>query len=222
MNAPFAAPSTLRLPAWPVVVAVLALGGLLVAFPPFHIVSKSAAARTTTGAFDPVGFVGTFWSDRLQPASARAPDVTPILADMRRDPVAARTAHARRVGLGNAAYYFVRVSGRIAVVERSRLIVEVDGADGATVAVRTGPVFGNAVRDGCGLLEVNDAPGLAEFNALSAELNRIVEERVLPAIREGAAVGARITFAGCAEAPESIQGGGPLLTFIPVHAEVTP
>jgi predicted lipoprotein len=222
MNAPSTAPASLRLPPWPVVAAVLAIAGLLVAFPPFRIVSKNAGARIATGAFDPVVFVESFWSDRLQPAAARAPDVAPVLGDVRRDPVAARAAHARQVGLGSAAYYFARVSGRIAAVERSRLIVEIDGADGATVAVRTGPVFGNAVRDGCGLLEVNDAPGLAEFNALSAELNRMVEEGVLPAIREGAAVGARIAFAGCAEAPEAIPGDGPLLTFIPVRAEVMP
>jgi predicted lipoprotein len=222
MNAPSTATASLRLPPWPVVVAVLAIGGLLVAFPPFRIVSRNAAAMSAPEAFDAAAFVGTFWIERLLPASAVAPEVGPILADVRRDPVGARTSHARRVGLGSAAYYFARVSGRIAAVERSRLIVEVDGAEGVTVAVRTGPVFGNAVRDGCGLLEVNDAPGLAEFNALSAELNRIVESRVLPAMRDRAAVGGRIVFAGCAEAPESNPGDGPLLTFIPVHAEVTP
>jgi hypothetical protein len=77
------------------------------------------------------------------------------------------------------------------------------------------------VRDGCGLLDVNQVPGLAEFNALSAELNRLVEARVQPPLKT-VAVGATITFAGCAEAPESLPAAGPLLTFIPVTAEVTP
>lgn len=210
--------------AWPLPVAGLAVVALLVIYPPFRVVSQSAVARSaaaaTAAAFDPVAFVAGFWTDRLQPAAARAPAVGPLLADLRRDPAAALQKHGHRVGLGNAAYYFARGTGRVTAVERSRLLVELDGA---IVAVRTGPVFGNVVRDGCGLLEVNQAPGLAEFNALSAELNRRVEEQVQPALRSGVAVGAMVTFAGCAEAPETLPAAGaPLLMFIPLQAEVNP
>ena len=126
--------------------------------------------------------------------------------------------HAHRVGLGNAAYFFIRGTGRVSAVERSRVLIEVDGA---IVALRTGPVFGNVVRDGSGRIEVNDVPGLTEFNALSAELNRLVEERVQPALKS-VAVGATIRFAGCAEAPESLPASGPLFTLVPVQAEVLP
>lgn len=195
----------------------------LVVYPPFHLASKKSVAQSATAvastAFDPVAFVAGFWTDRLQPAASRAPAVSTLLADLRRDPVAAAKTHARRVGLGNAAYYFARGTGRVTAVERSRLLVEIDGI---TVAVRTGPVFGNVVRDGCGLLEVNQVPGLAEFNALSAEINRLVEERVQPPLKAGLTVGSMLTFSGCAEAPETLPASGPLLTFIPLQAEITP
>ena len=222
MTAPVA-PTLRRLPPWPVLVAGLAVAGLLVAFPPIRLGSKQAVAATSAaaaaGAFDAVAFGAEFWRDRLLPAAAAAPAAGPLLADLRRDPAAAARTHGRQVGLGQAAYYFVRGTGRVTAVERSRLLVEIDGA---TIALRTGPVFGNAVRDGTGLLEVNQAPGLAEFNALSAEINRLIEEHVQPALRAGVAVGASVTFAGCAEAPETLPVSGPLLTFIPVSAEVLP
>lgn len=209
--------------AWPWIVAGVAFVGLLVVFPPFRVVSRQAsaagAATAAAGAFDPAAYVAEFWTSRLQSAAASAPELRPLLAALRRDPAAAVRQHGHRVGLGNAAYFFARGTGRVTAVERSRLLLEVDGA---VVALRTGPVFGNVVRDGTGLLEVNQAPGLAEFNALSAELNRLVEERVQPALKTGVAVGATVTFAGCAEAPESLPAAGPVLTFIPVHAEVTP
>lgn len=209
---------------WGWIVSGLVLVGLLIAYPPFRIASQktatASAARAAAGSFDPAAFVAVFWSDQLRPAAAAAPALAPLLADLRRDPAAALQKHGRRVGLGNAAYYFARGTGRVTAVERSRLLVEIDGA---VVAVRTGPVFGNVVRDGCGLLEVNQAPGLAEFNALSAELNRLVEEKVQPALKAGIAVGATIAFAGCAEAPETLPAAGaPLLTFIPLQAEVKP
>lgn len=209
--------------AWPWIVAGVAFVGLLVVFPPFRVVSRQAsaagAATAAASAFDPASYVAEFWTSRLLPAAASAPELRPLLAALRRDPASAVRQHGHRVGLGNAAYFFARGTGRVTAVERSRLLLEVEGA---VVALRTGPVFGNVVRDGTGLLEVNQAPGLTEFNALSAELNRLVEERVQPALKTGVAVGATVTFAGSAEAPESLPAAGPVLTFIPVHAEVTP
>lgn len=196
---------------------------LLAVYPPFRVVSRSTVAQSavaaTASAFDPATFVASFWSDRLLPAATRATSVGPLLADLRHNPAAALQTHGRRVGLGNAVYYLARGTGRVTAVEPSRLIVDIDGS---LIAVRTGPVFGNVVRDGCGLLEVNQVPGLAEFDALSAELNRLVEQKVQPPLKVGV-VGATLSFAGCAEAPESLPAAGaPLLMFIPIQAEVTP
>jgi predicted lipoprotein len=209
---------------WRWIAPVIAVIAVLVAFPPFHIVPLgSDGKRVRTGGagvgFDAPKFAEKFWTEKLQPAAGRAGAMAPILEAVRREPLAAAKQHGRKVGEGTTWYFFARGSGRVTAVEKSRLLVEIDGAPGAIVAVRTGPVFGNVVRDGCGLIELNDVPGLTEFNALSAEFNRMVEERVQPALKTGVAPGARLTFAGCAEAPESL-GTGPLLVFVPV--EVAP
>lgn len=198
---------------------------LLVVFPPFHVSRLDPDGKPVgTGvgaaaAFDAVAFTSTFWKEKLQPAATQAPAVAPIALAVRADPLAAAKQHGHKVGEGTTWYYFARGSGRVTAVERSRLLVEIDDAPGAIVAVRTGPVFGNAVRDGCGLLELNSVPGLAEFNAVSAELNRMIEQSVQPPLKTGVEVGMRVAFVGCAEAPETV-GSGPLLVFVPVQAEV--
>jgi predicted lipoprotein len=210
---------------WRWLVLALVAVVLLAVFPPFHVsrlgsdgkpVGAAANAGTT---FDAVAFTNAFWTERLQLAATRAPALAPIALAVRTDPMAAAKQHGHKVGEGTTWYYFARGSGRVTALEKSRLLVEVDDAPGMIVAVRMGPVFGNAVRDGCGLLELNSVPGLAEFNAVSAELNRRIEQSVQPALRSGVEVGARISFAGCAEAPETV-GSGPLLMFVPVQAEV--
>ncbi|MBE2215633.1 MAG: DUF2291 family protein [Opitutaceae bacterium] len=199
---------------------------LFVVYPPLHVSRLGPDGRPvgTSGdaaaPFDAAAFTTTFWTERLQPAATQAPALAPIALAVRADPMAAARTYGHKVGEGTTWYYFARGSGRVTAVERSRLLVEVDGAPGLIVAVRTGPVFGNAVRDGCGLLELNRVPGLAEFNAVSAEINRLVEERVQPSLKAGIEVGVRLTFAGCVEAPESVPTNGPLLVFIPVQAEV--
>lgn len=216
-----------RIP-WRWLAFALIAAGLLVVYPPFHVSRLGPDGRPVgTGAdaapgFDAAAFTDAFWMEELQPAAARAPALASVVLAVRADPAAAAKAHGRKVGEGTTWYYFARGSGRVIAVERSRLLVAVDDAPGAIVAVRTGPVFGNAVRDGCGLLELDGVPGLAEFNAVSAEINRLVEERVQPALRTGVGIGARVTFAGCAEAPESVPASGPLLVFVPVQAEVEP
>lgn len=222
---PFAAPNAATASlVWIRVAAGVALIGLLVVYPPFHVVRRHVAdapkaVASDPAAFDPVAFAAKFWTNRLQPAASHAPDATPLLLALRADPMVAAKTYAHRVGLGNAAYYFVRGSGRVTAVERSRVLIEVAGS---IVALRTGPVFGNAVRDGCGLLDVNQVPGLAEFNALSAELNRLVEARVQSSLKT-ASVGTMLRFSGCAEAPEALPpAGAPRLIFIPLQAEILP
>lgn len=205
--------------ALPWAIAAVTVGAGLYFFPLFHVVplSKRAAGSSdaATAAFDPVSFVDKFWRERLQPATAKAADAAPVLAALKRDPAAAARKHAHQVGIGSTAYYFVRGTGKVVSAEKNQVVVAVDGAEGAQVALKVGPLFGNTVRDGTGLLNVNQFPGLQEFNALSAELNRAIEEKVFPAVRERAVVGATITFAGCAEAPESV-GPGPLLAVVPL------
>ena len=60
-------------------------------------------------------------------------------------------------------------------------------------------MFGNAIRDGCGLLDVSDFPNSRDFNAISSEINQRVEERVLPVLKENGTVDGEIEFVGCAE-----------------------
>jgi predicted lipoprotein len=197
-------------------------------FPLFHVTplrpqptgGPIGSTATTAAAFDPTAAAAQIWQDALPSAAQRAVDLKVLLPVVRTDPAAARSKFAPSAGLG-AAYFFVRGTGKIVQRERGSLRLAIDGDDTQVVAVRIGPIFGNSVRDGCGLLEVNAFPGLQEFNALSAALNTLVEKRVLPPLQAHGVVGATVTFAGCAEAPESApEAGEPILTIVPVRAEV--
>lgn len=196
-------------------------------FPLFHVVSlktQAAAAATAAAsapaAFDPVTAAAKFWKTDLPPAIPRAVELEALAPAIRAQAEAAKTKYARAAGLGTA-YFFVRGSGKVVARDRNYVQIAIEGAATEIVALRIGPIFGNTVRDGSGLLDVNSFPGLQEFNALSAELNTLAEKNVLPLLRDKAVVGTTVHFAGCAEAPESAADAGePLLTIIPVQADV--
>jgi predicted lipoprotein len=209
--------------------AAAAAGAFLIFFPPFHVVSLQPRGATATAAstgpaapavFDPVAAAAKFWQVDLPAAHARAADLAQVALAIRANAEKARSQFGKAAGLGTA-YFFVRGSGKVVAREKNVLRLAPVGAETEFVVIRLGPVFGNTVRDGTGLLDVNNFPGLQEFNALSAELNALVEKNVLPALRDRAIVGATVHFVGCVEAPESAPDAGePLFTLVPVQAEV--
>lgn len=150
--------------------------------PLFHVIPLGGTPQNE--AFEPAAFVDRFWTDQLLPASDQAVNASKLVAALRDDPQAARAAFGRTVGLSEVYYYFIAGTGRVVSVEKNSIGLAVrDGYEEVEVRLETGPVFGNVLRDGTGLLDVNDFPNSQDFNALSSEINRRVEEQVLPTLR---------------------------------------
>jgi predicted lipoprotein len=198
-----------------------ALAVTLFFLPLFHVVPlDNNQRRMGDAAFDPVAFVERFWADRLIPGVARAVDAAELVAALKQDHDLARRTYARSVGLGSVYYYFVAGAGRVVSVERDSVGLSLrDDQPEAQLSLATGNIFGNAVRDGTGLLDVNEFANSQDFNALSAEINRRIEEQVLPALRKRAAVGAQVRFVGCAEIVDEAADLHPL-RVVPIVAEV--
>ena len=130
-----------------------------------------------------------------------------------------RTEFGRTVGVSSSYYRFVRGVGCVVTADAETIGLSV-GATGeeADVVVPLDFVFGNAVRDATVLLDSSSYPNAQEFNDISAELNKIVEEQVLPAFRIGATVGRRVKFAGCVEVADEEADLKPL-KLVPVSVQ---
>ena len=132
----------------------------------------------------------------------------------------ARKQFARSVGVSESYTYFLSGRGRVLAVNDDEISLSVtEGAARAEVILPVGLLFGNAVRDGTGLLNVNDYPNSQHFNGIAEELNRIVEARVLAGLREQAKVGKQVRFVRCAEVNDESTDLKPL-RVVPIQAEV--
>jgi predicted lipoprotein len=182
------------------------------AYPLFHIVPLDDARKSKDQAHvNAADFATKFWNERLTPAWSRAADARSVLATIDGDFQAARTKYGRIVGISNSYFVFVQGSGRVVSVDAKGVGLAIrDSADGPDVVLPTGMVFGNAARDATGLLDMNAFPNSQDFNAISTELNRIVETRVLPELRDRAVVGQAIQFVGCAEVSNDAKRRKPL------------
>jgi predicted lipoprotein len=60
-------------------------------------------------------------------------------------------------------------------------------------------VFGNAVRDASGLLNINEFTNMNDFNSISEELNGIIRTNVLPPLKANAKKGMKVQWVGAIE-----------------------
>ena len=208
----------MRWTGWLLAIAVVA--GLCWRFPLFHVVPLDRAAKEKQAAvFDPAEFATRFWNEKLLKFLDSAVPADELVTMIQADATAAKQRFSRSVGVSESYTYFLRGQGRVVTVSDDEILLALTpGATNAEVSLQAGLLFGNAVRDGTGLLSVNDYPNSQDFNAISESLNRIIEERVQPKLRELGKVGALLRFAGCAEVNDESADLKPL-KVVPVLAE---
>lgn len=185
----------------PWIIGLVLLAAFCLAFPPFHIKSRKArqeAVAETT--FNPASFVEKFWTERLLPASGKAADASQVLAVIAESPGKVREQFGHTVGISSSYGIHIRGKGRVVSVTDDAVGLAVLSKDDvADVNIPLGFLVSNIVRDGTGLLNSSSYPNAQEFNEISAELNKIVEEKVMPEVKRIAVVGKQLEFVGCAE-----------------------
>jgi len=208
-----------RWPAWFITIVVIASVCRL--FPLFHVVPlKTAAAEKVAATFDSTQFAEIFWTNQLLASFDKAVPTEKLLSAIQSDMTAAKKKFSRSVGLSDNYFYFLRGEEKIISVSDDEISLAVtENSTNAEIVLETGLVFGDAVRDGSGLLNASDYANSQDFNDISAALNHIVETRVLPKLREQAKVGEKISFVGCAEVDDESTDLKPL-KVIPIQTEV--
>ena len=208
----------MRWSGWLIAVAVVA--SLCWLFPLFHIVPLERAAKEKAAAtFDPKAFAEKFWGEQLLTSLDKAVKAEVLLPAIQSNAAEAKRKFSRSVGVSESYTYFISGKGRVLAVSDDEVsLAATEGATNVEISLQVGLLFSNAVRDGTGLLSVNDYPNSQDFNAISEALNRIIEERVLPKLRKTAKVGAMISFVGCAEVNDEFTDLKPL-KVIPLKTE---
>lgn len=202
-------------------IAVVIIAGICWWFPLFHVVPlKQATAEKAAAAFNATQFAGTFWTNQLMAATSKAVSASELITAIKADPAAAKKKYAHSVGLGESYFYFLAGIGRVLSASDDEISLAVtEGGTNAEVTLEAGLIFGNTLRDGTGLLNASDYPNSQDFNDISTELNHIVETQVLPKLHEQAKVGAKVSFAGCAEVADEASDLSPL-KVVPIRFEV--
>jgi predicted lipoprotein len=157
-------------------------------------------ASLTAKEFNAAQYAQTFWTSKLQPNLNKAVDIARLTALLKADADKAFTTYSHALGIGNLRYFLVKGKGTITSVNEDDISVLLrPDTSRQTIILATEYIFGNAVRDATGLININEFNNTMDFNNVSSELNKIIREKVLPSLKQKAQKGNEIEFTGAIE-----------------------
>jgi len=127
-------------------------------------------------------------------------ELTNLITVIQTSPVEAFSKYSNAIGIGNYRYSLVRATGTVAVINEDDIIIQVSHADSLmTIRLVTEYVYGNALRDASGLVDIKDFTNTADLNNISEELNKTVRISVLPEFKKQVKQGDKIEVTGAVE-----------------------
>lgn len=161
---------------------------------------KLDEVKAGTAGFNAANYAREFWNKKLPKNTGKAIEIGQLLTLLQTDKDKAFVDYSHALGIGNVKYFLVKGSGIVQSVEENQVAVRIESEkERPEVFVATEYVFGNAVRDASGEIDINEFTNSMDFNNVSAEINKIIREKVIPPFRAQVKKGDRILFSGAIE-----------------------
>ena len=168
----------------------------IVGYKSVYIKKLSDMQAAAPASFDAVSFSKKLWEERLPAKLDSAISLQVLVAALKADPANTLDKYSRALGIGNVRYCLINAGGRVQSVNADDVTV---GVDGSTVSLATEYVYGNAIRDASGLVDIRDFVNTTDLNNVSEELNKKVRKEVLPVFKSTVQKADSVSFTGVIE-----------------------
>lgn len=175
-------------------------------------------AETATTVFDTEAYANEFWANQLPKCIKNAIDVTTLKQMLADDVQTTLDEKAHKLGISKTYYCFVKGDGKVIAVDNENVSVLVN--DTTKINIATLFVFGNAIRDGSGLIDINGFINMTDYNKLPVILNKKAKQEVVKPMLKRVKVGMNIHFVGATEINSEKVEIDPL-SIIPVEIKLT-
>lgn len=177
-------------------IAVLVI--MFLAYNSVYFRSLSALKAEAAGKdFNPAAYAKNYVKTELPPSLSKAPDVDTLLALLKSEPKTAFKLYSNALAVGNVRFFMVNGQGIVTSLGDNDITLKTKGNYSLTIATEF--IFGNALRDASGIIKVEDFTNSTNLNNVSAEINKIVRETILPPFKNDVKIGDFIKFSGAFE-----------------------
>lgn len=157
-------------------------------------------ANDPSEAFDAATFAQQYWDNEIIPAANKAIALPELLDLLKHQPVKAFHDYSHALGIGNIRYFLTKGEGKIVSINDDDVILSIeDGNSETEISLATEFVYGNAARDAVGAIDLNEFTNTLNLNKVSAEINRIIRNIVVPPFKESVKKDNTIRFVGAIE-----------------------
>jgi predicted lipoprotein len=161
---------------------------------------KLDEVKASASDFDAKSFARNLFNNKITPSLNNAVDLSKLLVLIQSQKDQTFNEHSHALGIGNIRYFLVKGEGIITSVNENdvSLLLKTDTTQ-RNIRIITELVFGNAIRDASGQININDFSNTMDFNNVSSELNKIVRTEILPPFKAAAKKGDYVRFVGALE-----------------------
>lgn len=156
--------------------------------------------KASSSKFDARTYARNYFNSKLIPSLSNAIEINQLISliETNKEQTFGKYSHA--LGIGNIRFFLVRGQGLVTSINENDVTVltKADTTE-REIRIATEFVFGNAIRDASGKIDINEFSNTMDFNSVSAEINKIVRTEVLPQFKKIVQKGDTIQFAGAIE-----------------------
>jgi hypothetical protein len=167
---------------------------LIVAYNSVYFKKLSDLNAGAVKSFDAAAYANNYFYKQLPLVVAKAPDIDKLIAMIKTDTAATFKTYGHALAIGTTRYFLIQGKGTIVNIDDNG--VWVSTTSGNSVLLATEYVYGNALRDASGLVDINQFSSTMDLNNIAAEVDKIVRVKILPAVKPGLEKGNIIQFTG--------------------------
>lgn len=181
--------------------SVIAIAFIFIVYNSIYIRKLSdVSAGNSIHKFDAAAYAELYWEKEIIPAITNAIDLSELLTQLNQNPQLAFREHSHALGIGNIRYFLVKGKGRVISVNENDVTLAIDlEPDQVHIQLVTEFVYGNAVRDAVGKIDLNEFTNTMNLNNVSAEINKRIRQLIIPAFVEKVQKNSIVNFAGAIE-----------------------
>ena len=165
----------------------------------FKKLDEVKASKAAT-EFNAAQYAENFWNTKLMQNLNKAVNLNQLITMLSTNPSKTFETYSHALGIGNLRYFLVSGKGTISSINEDDITIQLQNdSSKQNITIATEYIFGNAVRDATGLININEFKNTMDFNNVSAEINKIIRAKVLPSFKANVKKESAIEFVGAIE-----------------------
>lgn len=179
---------------------LLAFVIILLGYNSVYVKKLSEVLKGEKQEFEAASFTKKIWDEKMPAKITSAVDLSILIKEVEADKEVALKKYTNALAIGNYRYALIKTQAVVTEVKDDEVKLQiVNGNNFLNATLTTEYVYGNAVRDASGLIDIKDFPNTSNLNAVSEEMNKLVRTTIVPAFKKSVKKGDKITVTAALE-----------------------